>query len=72
MDPIAIVGFSFKGPQEALGEEKLWDVLQTRKNLMTQWPADRSNVDAFHDRGSGKAHTVCALALVTAQHARTH
>jgi hypothetical protein len=58
-EPFAIVGISFKGPQEAIGETGLWEVLETRKNLMTEWPEDRTNVDCLHDRGPKKPNTVC-------------
>lgn len=46
---IAIVGVSFKGPQEAENEAGLWEVLEKRKNLMTEWPKSRVNLDSFHE-----------------------
>jgi acyl transferase domain-containing protein len=58
MEPLAIVGCSFKGPQEAIDEENLWKVLESQRNLMTEWPADRCTLDAFHDGESGKTFTV--------------
>lgn len=48
-DDIAIVGFSFKGPQEAHNEAGLWKVLEKRENLMTEWPKSRVNLDSFYD-----------------------
>lgn len=48
-DDIAIVGISFKGPQEAENEADLWNVLEGRKNLMTDWPKSRVNLDSFYD-----------------------
>jgi acyl transferase domain-containing protein len=47
VEPIAIVGMSFKMPQEAVDEPGLWDVLERGKNLMTEWPKNRVAVDAF-------------------------
>jgi len=44
---IAIVGFSFKLPQGVEDVESFWDVLETRKNLMTDWPESRINVGSI-------------------------
>ncbi|KAI1081559.1 hypothetical protein F5B20DRAFT_588591 [Whalleya microplaca] len=58
MEPIAITGFSFKLPQGAEDEDSLWEVLANGKNLMTEWPKDRVNVEGFHDGGSRKPNTL--------------
>jgi acyl transferase domain-containing protein len=58
-EPFAIVGISFKGPQEAVGEDGLWDVLKARKNLMTEWPEERTTVDTFYDGDSKRPNKVC-------------
>lgn len=58
MEPFAVVGFSFKLPQDIVDEASLWDMLQSKKNVMTEWPADRATVDEFHDGGSKKPNTV--------------
>ncbi|RYP65674.1 hypothetical protein DL769_006253 [Monosporascus sp. CRB-8-3] len=49
MDPIAIVGFSFRLPQEALDERSFWDILQSRRSLMTPWPESRLDLDTYYD-----------------------
>lgn len=59
--PFAIVGISFRGPQEAIGEDGLLDVLQARKNLMTEWPKERTTVDSFYDGSSKRPNKVCYL-----------
>ncbi|KAI1348254.1 hypothetical protein F5Y01DRAFT_328626 [Xylaria sp. FL0043] len=41
MDPLAIIGFSFKLPGGTVDENSLWDVVTNGKNLMTEWPKDR-------------------------------
>ncbi|RYC60122.1 hypothetical protein CHU98_g6086 [Xylaria longipes] len=41
MEPLAIVGFSFKLPQGTVDEDSLWDVLVERQNLGTGWPENR-------------------------------
>lgn len=49
MEPIAIIGISFKMPQEASDESSLWEVIEKKKNLMTEWPRERTNIAAFHN-----------------------
>ncbi len=58
MEPLAIVGISFKMPGKAVNEDGLWDIMETRKNVMTEWPESRSTVGSFHDGGSKKQNTV--------------
>lgn len=61
-EPFAIVGVSFKLPQEAVDETSLWEVLETGKNLMTEWPKDRAVLDSFTDGcEDGIPNTVCPL-----------
>ncbi|KAI0197537.1 polyketide synthase PksD [Astrocystis sublimbata] len=48
MEPIAIIGLSFRLPQGAEDESSLWDVLENGRNLMTPWPESRANIDAFY------------------------
>jgi acyl transferase domain-containing protein len=45
---IAIVGISFELPQQAKDEESFWQILQAKKNLMTEWPQSRINIESFH------------------------
>lgn len=57
-EPFAIVGMSFKLPQ-AVDESSLWQVLETGKNLMTEWPEDHITLDSFADgREDGVPNTV--------------
>lgn len=55
-DDIAVVGYSFKLPQGIDDDYSFWEVLQDRRNLSTEWPASRININSFLD---GKSHTVC-------------
>ncbi|KAH8890390.1 hypothetical protein GQ53DRAFT_721621 [Thozetella sp. PMI_491] len=48
-DDIAIVGVSFKLPQGAENESNLWDMLEHRRNAMTEWPKSRISLDSFYD-----------------------
>lgn len=58
MEPIAIVGFSFKLPQEAEDTHSFWQMLKEGRNVKTDWPESRINIEAFHDPSPKKAHTV--------------
>ncbi|KAI1773209.1 fatty acid synthase S-acetyltransferase [Hypoxylon cercidicola] len=58
MEPIAIVGLSFKLPQDALDEDSFWQILETRRNLMTDWPENRLTINSYYDGGSGKKNTL--------------
>lgn len=53
-DDVAVVGYSFKLPQGIEDDYSFWEVLQNRRNLSTEWPASRVNIDSFLD---GKSHT---------------
>lgn len=61
-DDIAVVGYSFKLPQGIDDDYSFWEVLQERRNLSTEWPASRINVNSFLE---GKSHTVCTAFFLT-------
>lgn len=48
MEPIAVIGFSFKYPQEATTPEAFWEMLCKGRCASSEIPADRLNVDAFY------------------------
>lgn len=50
-EPLAIVGLSFKLPQDAVDEASLWKILEQRRSLLTDWPSDRACVDGFYKEG---------------------
>ncbi|KAE9379424.1 hypothetical protein N431DRAFT_553644 [Stipitochalara longipes BDJ] len=50
-EPLAIVGLSFKLPQDAVDETSFWEVMEKRKNLSTDWPTDRTCPDGFYQDG---------------------
>ncbi|RYP64365.1 hypothetical protein DL771_008810 [Monosporascus sp. 5C6A] len=58
MDPIAVIGFAFKLPQEAVDDSTFWDVLENRRNLMTEWPVSRATKGMFYDGGYQKQNTL--------------
>lgn len=47
-EPIAVCGLSLKFPQDASSEKGFWTMLMEKRSAMTEFPADRLNVDAFH------------------------
>lgn len=58
MDSIAIVGYSFKFPGGCEDDSSFWDMLKKGKNVMSQWPESRANVDAFYDADGTRKNTV--------------
>jgi acyl transferase domain-containing protein len=54
LEPMAIIGFSFRLPGDISDEAAFWEVMQQRKNLMTEWPESRFSPDA-----SGPDSMVC-------------
>ena len=60
-EPIAVVGMAFKFPQEATTEKGFWAILQGKRNVMTEWPKDRINIDAFYHPDGNRKDTVRAL-----------
>ena len=57
-DAVAIIGFSFRLPEDAIDEESLWNVLVDKRNLMTTWPKERAIVDSFQACDSDRPNTV--------------
>ena len=47
-EPIAIIGFSLRFPQDATSPEKFWNMLSEARSAMTDVPKDRFNIDAFY------------------------
>ncbi|KAI9660404.1 MAG: Type I Iterative PKS [Bathelium mastoideum] len=48
IEPIAVVGYSLKFPQDATSSKGFWKMLVQRENAMTDFPADRVNISAFY------------------------
>lgn len=60
MEPIAVIGFSFKLPEGAEYESSLWEILENGKNLMREWPESRVTLNGFYDQDSSKTNQVCS------------
>ncbi|KAI0025053.1 hypothetical protein F4780DRAFT_768373 [Xylariomycetidae sp. FL0641] len=52
-DDIAIVGLSFKLPEDAVDDLSFWSSLEERKNFMKEWPETRINLEAFYENEPG-------------------
>lgn len=48
-EPLAIVGFSLRFPQDAVSEEGFWDILVKGRMTQTEIPRSRLNIDAFYE-----------------------
>ncbi len=57
-EPIAIIGFAFKFPQEADTVDGFWKMMLEKRCAMTDFPADRMSVNG-HYRKEKKQTTVC-------------
>jgi hypothetical protein len=58
-DPIAVIGFALKFPQDVTSEENLWKVLMEKRTTMTDVPANRWNLDGFYKPHGNRPGTVC-------------
>lgn len=58
MDPIAVVGYSLRFPQEATTAESFWEMLREGRSAMTEVPSDRFNIDGFYHPDASRPDTV--------------
>ena len=58
LEAIAVIGFSFKYPQDAISPASLWSMLEEKRCAMTEWPKDRINLDAFYHRDEDRDEKV--------------
>ncbi|KAI1349204.1 polyketide synthase PksD [Xylaria sp. FL0043] len=58
MDPIAIIGLSFRLPDGVEDVSSLWDMLEHGRNVMREWPENRANTGTFYKPGSGLKNTL--------------
>ena len=47
-EPIAIVGIGTRLPGDATNAEKFWDLISAGRNLRSEVPKDRFNIDAYY------------------------
>ncbi|KUJ19541.1 reducing type I polyketide synthase [Mollisia scopiformis] len=58
LEPIAVVGISFKFPQEATSEASLWELMIQKRCVATKFPEQRFNIDAFHSSDSSRMNKI--------------
>jgi acyl transferase domain-containing protein len=58
MEPIAVIGFSMRFPENATTPEGFWEILQNGRSVMTEVPPDRFKVDGFYDSDASRPDTV--------------
>ena len=58
LEPIAVVGFAFKYPQDADSAPSFWSMLKEKRSAMTEWPKDRINLEAFYHRDEDRDKNV--------------
>lgn len=54
IEPIAIIGFSARFPQDAISPEAFWNMLREGRSAMTEVPKDRFNIDSFYHSDAGR------------------
>jgi acyl transferase domain-containing protein len=64
MEPVAVVGFGLRFPQDAMTPDTFWDFLMNRKCAASQWPKDRVNIDAFRNSARKEPSSVCMTYMI--------
>ncbi|KAI5928775.1 hypothetical protein F4810DRAFT_645308 [Camillea tinctor] len=60
LEPIAVTGFSMLFPEDATSSEGLWDILLKGRNVMTEVPPDRFNINGFYHPDPTRPDTINA------------
>ncbi|OTA96302.1 hypothetical protein M434DRAFT_375109 [Hypoxylon sp. CO27-5] len=60
LEPIAVIGFSMRFPEEATSPDGLWDILYNGRNVMTKVPRDRFNINGFYHPDPSRPDTINA------------
>ncbi|KAF2012105.1 polyketide synthase [Aaosphaeria arxii CBS 175.79] len=59
-DPVAVTGFAFRFPGDAVTEEAFWDIIAKGQSTMTEVPESRYNINGFHGpKGSSRNSVSC-------------
>ncbi|KAI0433002.1 hypothetical protein F5Y09DRAFT_339185 [Xylaria sp. FL1042] len=57
-EPMAIIGFSIRFPQEAVSPAGFWDILLKGRSVMTEVPPDRFNINGFYHPDAARHDTI--------------
>jgi acyl transferase domain-containing protein len=66
-EPIAVIGFALKFPQEVTHEEALWKLLVEKRSTMTDVPPGRWNSKGFY-KPEGKAPGTVSIPRIFLSH----
>ncbi|KAI9647506.1 hypothetical protein NHQ30_003891 [Ciborinia camelliae] len=61
VEPLVIVGLSFRFPEDATSSERFWRMMTEKRNAMTKIPKDRMNIDAFYHPDRERVDTITHL-----------
>ena len=61
VEPIAIVGFSLRFPENAISADSFWDMLMEGRCTATEFPEDRVSVDATYHPDENRRGTVSTV-----------
>ena len=57
-EPLAVIGLSLKFPQDATTPDAFFQMLLDKRCVMSEWPSDRLNIDAFYKPSDISVDTV--------------
>lgn len=72
LEPVAVIGFSLKFPQDATSPDLFWRLLDEKRCAMTEWPSDRINLDAFYHPDNNRNDTAVIAFSFLVNFARDH
>ena len=61
IDPIAIIGFSLKFPQEAVSSDSFWKMMMERRCTATEFPEDRLSKSSRYNPDANRKDTVSRI-----------
>jgi hypothetical protein len=68
VEPIAIIGFSLKGPGDADTVESFWEMMMEARSTASEFPKERLNHAAHYSTDTGAMGTVCIPCIELAFH----
>ena len=68
VEPIAIVGFSLRFPENAISADSFWEMLMEGRCTATEFPGDRVSVDATYHPDENRRGTVSTICLAVFIH----
>lgn len=69
--PLAVVGFSLKFPQDATSTESFWKMMMEGRCAMTEIPEDRMNLNSFFSADASRRDTVGETSFLS-KHSKHH